>query len=188
MENLARSAGYLAIAGGAVLSVVIVVTTLDPTSPAWVGFFLVPILLGGAVLGFQEGTRSSTGQLGLGSAWLSAIGALTLVLVFAGSIVSGEGTSSNYSVSADPLILFWIATAGAWFLGNLGYAAALIRGGALSRLGAWLVFAGTAVALVVTAVLGQNLPPTAFLLFTVFGIGWMVIGYEALRPPIRSAA
>ena len=187
METLARSASYMAIAGGGLMAIVILVTTIYPTSPAWVGFFLVPLLLGGAVLGFQQRTRPSTGQLGWVSAWLSAVGALAIVAVFGYSLVSGEGTGSNYSVSSDPLILLWIVTAGAWFLGNLGYAAALIRAHALSRLGAWLVLAGTAVALVVTAVLGQNLPPAAYALFAVFGIGWMVVGYESLRPPIRSA-
>jgi hypothetical protein len=188
METLARWAGYLAIAGGAIMAVVSVVTTVDPTSPAWVGFFVVPVLLGAAVIGFQERTRPSTGQLGWASAWLSAAGVVGLLLVFGWSVISGEGTGSGYTVATDPLIPLWIATAGAWFVGNLGFAVALIRGRALSRLGAWLVLAGALIAVVITATLAQNLPPAAYLLFAVFGIGWAVVGYAAVQPRYRPAA
>lgn len=188
MGTLSRWAGYLAIVGGGLLAIVVVITSLDPNSVAWVGFFVVPILLGLAVLGFEARTRSSTGQLGRWSAWLSAAGVVGVVVVFIWSAISGEGTTAGYSVSTDPLIVFWILTGGAWILGNLGYAVALVRAKALSVMGSWLVLAGALVGLVVVVALGQNLPPIAFVVFAVFGIGWAVIGYAAVRPRVLATA
>jgi len=182
MDTLARWAGYLAIAGGVVMAALVVIVTLDPESPAWFAIVPVILLLGAAVLGFEKRTRGATGSLGRGSAWLSAIGAIGLLGVFAyAAATGGISTSGEYDAATDPLTPFWIATAAAWFIGNLGYAAALLRGRALSAIGAWLVVAGTLIGLVLTAVLGENLPPVAFLLFGLFGLGWIVIGWAALR-------
>jgi len=183
METLARWAGYLAIVGGGLMVVVTVATTVDPDSPIWFVFFLVPILLGAAVLGFEQRTRAATGQLGRASAWLSAAGVVALLLVFAYAIATGGvSTDDTYDPASDPFTPFWIATAVAWFVGNLGYAAALIRAKALSPIGAWLVVAGAIVGIVVSAVLGENLPTYVYLLFALFGLGWIVVGYAALRP------
>jgi len=182
METLARWAGYLAIAGGATTAALAVIVTLNPESPAWFAFFLVILLLGAAVLGFERRTRPDTGQLGRGSAWVSALGAIGLLAVFAyAAATSGITTDAEYDPATDPLTPLWVITAGAWFVGNLGYAAALLRGRALSAIGAWLVVAGALVGLVLTAVLGENLPPIVVLLFGIFGLGWIVIGWAALR-------
>lgn len=183
METLARWAGYLAIAGGVITAALVVITTVDPESPAWFAFFLVVLLLGAAVLGFEKRTRPTTAQLGRAAAWLSAIGALALLGVFAYAAASGGiSTEGEYSPADDPLTPFWVVTAAAWFVGNIGFAVALIRGRALSAIGAWLVLAGALIGLLLTAVLGENLPAAVFLLFGLFGIGWIVIGYAALRP------
>lgn len=188
METLARWAGYLAIAGGALVVVLVAITTYDPESAAWFAFFLVVALLGAAVLGFQERTKATTGQLGMASAWLSAIGALALLGVFAYAAATNQmSTSGDYDPASDPLTPFWIITAAAWFIGNIGFAVALIRARAISTIGAWLVLAGAVVGLGVTAVLGENLPAAVLLLFGVFGIGWVVIGYAAVRPAVSSA-
>ncbi len=182
MLTLARWAGYLAMTGGALVAILVVITTYDPNSPAWFAFFLVVALLGAAVLGFQERTKATTGQLGWASAWLSAIGALALLGVFAYAAATTGLSSTDYDPATDPLTPFWIATAGAWFIGNIGYAAAMLRARVVSVYGAWLVLAGAIVGLAVSAVLGENLPPAAYLLFGLFGIGWIVIGYTAVRP------
>lgn len=182
METLARWAGYLAIVGGGLMVVVTVVTTVAPESPIWFVFFLVPILLGAAVLGFERRTRAATGQLGRTSAWLSAAGVIALFLVFAYAVATGGvSTSDEYDPASDPYTPFWIATAVAWFGGNIGYAAALIRAKALSSIGAWLVVAGAIAGIAVAAVLGENLPAYVYLLFALFGLGWVVVGYEAVR-------
>ena len=184
METLARWAGYLAIAGGALVAVLVVITTVDPNSSAWFAFFAVVALLGAAVLGFQERAKAATGQLGRASAWLSALGALALLAVFAFAVAT-DRLSFEEDASSDPLAPFWLVTALAWFIGNIGFAVALIRARVLSPIGAWLVLAGAIVGLAVTAVLGENLPPALYLLFGLFGIGWVVIGYAAVRPAVR---
>lgn len=158
METIARWSSWLAIAGGALMVFLIAITTYDPTSPAWNAFFLVVLLFGAAVLGFESHTRAATGNLGRWSAWLS--------------------NYDTYNPATDPLNPFWIVTTAAFLLGNLGFAVALIRAKAISSIGAWLVLAGAIVGLMVTA--GLNIPN---LFFAAFGIGWIVVGYQALRPP-----
>ena len=185
METLARWAGYLAIAGGALVAALVVITTVDPNSPAWYAFFLVVALLGAAVLGFQQRTKAMTGSLGSASAWLSALGAAALLVVFVyAAATGGISSGGDYDPASDPLTPFWIVTAVAWFLGNIGYAVALIRGRALSTLGAWLVLGGAVIGLAVSAVLGENLPPAVMLLFGLFGVGWIVVGYAVIRPTV----
>lgn len=59
MEMLARWAVYLAIAGGALTAILVVVVAYDPKTGAWLAFFLVVALLGAAVLGFEKRTKSA---------------------------------------------------------------------------------------------------------------------------------
>src|SRR3990170_908341 len=164
MKTLARWAAYLAIAGGAVMVVmlVLVVITNPATSPAWNLFWVVVALLGAGVLGLYERTRSTVGQLGQVSAWVSAFGGLGLLLD------SGQ-------TGADPLWPFWMVTFGAWLVGNVGFAVALIRGRSLSSLGAWLVLAGAVIGLAASFFGGANPPAALILGFVLFGIGWVVL-------------
>jgi hypothetical protein len=183
METLVRWAGYLAVAGGVILVAIVAVLTYEPTSPAWFAFFAVVALLGSAVLGFEQRTRAVTGQIGRSAAGLSTAGAIGLLIVFGyAAVTGGLGTTGNYDPASDLLTPLWIATAIAWFLGNLGYAVALIRARTLSPIGAWLVLAGALVGLGVSVVLGENVPAGVYLLFGIFGIGWIVVGYGALKP------
>ena len=189
---LARWAGYLALAGGALLLVLVVIVAFDPASPAWWAFFAVVVLLGAAALGLWQHVRAATGQLGMWAAWLSAIGAVGLLVVFAYAVATNQMNYDPAAVEAAdgssyPLAPLWMVTAGAWFVGNLGFAVALIRARLFSPIGGWLVAAGALVGLAVTAVLGANVPPAAMLLFALFGVGWMVIGYGALRPALEAA-
>ena len=187
MDSLARGAGYLAIAGGAIVAILVVVVAFDPNSGAWFAFFLVVTLLGAAVLGFENRTRAATGQLGRASAWLSAVGAAALLAVFVYASATGRLTS-DASATSDPLAPFWMVTAVAWFLGNIGFAVAIIRGRVLWVMGGWLVLAGAVTGLGVTVVLGENLPPAVLLVFGLFGIGWIVVGYAGTRAPTRWAS
>src|SRR3990170_1674340 len=124
MDMLARWAGYLALAGGALLLVLVVIVAFDPASPAWWAFFAVVVLLGAAALGLWQRATAASGQLGRWAAWLSAIGAVGLLVVFAYAVASNQ-MSYDTSAAADPysvpLAPLWIVTAGAWFVGNLGF-------------------------------------------------------------------
>jgi hypothetical protein len=182
MKMLARWAGYLAVGGGALFAVMLVLVVItDPaTSPAWNLFWVVVALLGAGVLGLYERTRSAVGQLGQVSAWLSALGALSLLLVAAYAIATNQ-LSYDPSASPDPLWPFWLVTFGAWLVGTIGFAVALIRARSLSRLGAWLVVAGAVVGLGGSLLGGENPPAALLLLFALFGIGWIIVGYAAVR-------
>src|SRR3972149_745356 len=65
--------------------------------------------------------------------------ALRAVCVYASA--TGRLTS-DASATSDPLAPFWMVAAVAWFLGNIGFAVAIIRGGGLSGMGGWLLLAG----------------------------------------------
>lgn len=185
METLARWAAYLTMAGGAVLAVmlVLVVVTDPATSPAWNLFWVVIAFLGAGVLGLHERTKSAVGQLGRLAAWVSAVGALGLLLTGAYAIATNQlDTSGNAS---SPLWPLWIVTVGAWFGGNIVFALTLIRARSLSPIGAWLVVAGAVVGLAGSLVGGENPPAALLLLFALFGMGWIVVGYAANR---RAAA
>lgn len=186
MDALARWAGYLAIAGGALTAILVGVVAYDPNTGAWLAFFLVVALLGAAVFGFEKRTRSATGRLGRASAWLSAVGAVALLAVFVYAAATDRLTFEA-SATSDPLAPLWIVTAVAWFLGNIGFAVAIIRAQVLSVTGGWLVLAGAVVGLGVSAVPEENLPSAVMLLFGLFGIGWIVVGYAGARPSARLA-
>ena len=183
MGMLARWAGYLAIAGGAVMTVMLVTVTFggDPDTPVWNLFFLVVALLGAGVLGLYQRTKSAVGQLGRVSAWLSALGALGLLLVGAYAIATNQYSTS--ATSNDPLLPLWIVTSLAWLLGGLAFAVALIRARAVSVPGAWLVLVGAVAGVVAGFAGGENPPPALFLVFVLFGVGWMLLGYAATREP-----
>lgn len=185
MDMLTRSAGYLAMAGGALLAVLAGVIAYDPNTDAWYWFFLVVALLGAAVFGLERATRAATRGLGRASAWLSGTGALALLAVFAYAVATDRLTPTSEPTS-DPLAPFWTVTAIAWFLGNLGFGLAIVRGKSPSVIGGWLVLAGAVVGLGFTAVLGENVPSAVTLLFGLFGIGWVLVGYSGARLPARA--
>ncbi|MBI2762283.1 MAG: hypothetical protein HYX54_00780 [Chloroflexi bacterium] len=187
MDMLNRWAGYLAIAGGALTAIVIGVVVYDPNTGAWTAFFLVVALLGAAVFGFERRTRTATGQLGRAAAWLSTIGAVAILAVFAYAAATNK-VNFDATATSDPLTPFWIVTAIAWFLGNIGFAVAIIRAGALSVIGGWLVLAGAVAGLVASALPPDNLPSAVMALFGLFGIGWVVVGYAGIRSSTRQLA
>jgi NAD/NADP transhydrogenase beta subunit len=181
MQTLERWAGWLAVAGGALLAVmmVAVVLTNPATSPAWNLFWVVVALLGAGVLGLSEGARSAVGQLGRVSAWVSAVGGLGLLLVGVYAAVTNQLDSGQGG--ADPLWPFWMVTFGAWLVGNIGFAGTLIRGRSLSSVGAWFVVIGAVTGVAALLFGGENPPAALYLVFVLFGVGWMVLGYAATR-------
>lgn len=179
MSMLARWAGYLAIAGGAVMTVLLVIVALDPDSPAWNLFFLVVAFLGAGTLGLAERTKGVIGQPGRAAAWVSALGALGLLLVGAYAIATGQYSAG--ATGSDPLTPLYIIVSLAWLIGGLVFAAVLIRARALSPIGAWLVLVGAVAGVVASSVGGENPPSAIFLVFVVFGVGWIVLGYAATQ-------
>lgn len=183
MDTLARWAGYLAIAGGALMAVILVALTVSPNSPVSNLFVAVIPLLGGGVLGLYQRTRGAVGQLGRVSAWLSTLGIFGLLVVGVYGIATNQLTTD--STAPDPLLPLWGITSVAWLGGSTVFAAALVRARALSLPGAWLVLAGAVGGLAVSILGGQNPPPVTFLVFAMYGVGWVVLGYAATRAPIR---
>lgn len=54
METLSRWAASLAMAGGALFVVVLLIVAFSPTSPVWYGFLVGIVLLGAAVVGLYR--------------------------------------------------------------------------------------------------------------------------------------
>jgi hypothetical protein len=186
MDTLARWAGYAAMAGGALATILVGIVAYDPVTDAWLAFFLVVALLGVAVLGLDRSTRSATGQLGRASAWLSAVGAGALLIVFAYAAATSQ-LNFDASATSDPLAPFWAVTAIAWFLGNIGFAVAIIRARMLSVIGGWLVLVGAVAGVGLSLLPTDSAPPLAVMLpFGLFGIGWILVGYAGMRLPSRA--
>ncbi|HSO28760.1 MAG TPA: hypothetical protein VLS28_02545 [Candidatus Sulfomarinibacteraceae bacterium] len=186
MDAVARWAGMLAIAGGALTVILVGIVAYDPNTDAWFGFFLVVALLGLAVLGLEMRTRTATGQLGRVSAWCSIVGAAALLVAFAYAAATDQLTF-DATASAGSLTLVWAVTAITWFLGNIGFGVAIVRAKVLSVIGGWLVLAGS-VAGVGMSLIPNAAPPVAVtLLFGLFGIGWIVVGYAGARSSVHPA-
>lgn len=122
METLARWAAYLAMAGGVLFTVTLIILAFSPTSPTWYGLFVGTVLLGGAVAGlywqaqnppmtpvlaveFAAFTAWLIGSLGFAVALirtrtLSRLGAW---LVLAGAFVA-VATTPLYGVTVDPTL------------------------------------------------------------------------------------
>lgn len=185
MDALGRWAGFLAMAGGTILTVILIIGVLSPTSTVWYGLFLGIVLLGAALPGLYWRTRPATGRLGLAAAWLSGFGALAIVAVAAYLIGTGQVGPSQQNLPEGPLTFVGIAASIAFLIGNLGFALALIRSRVLPPLGAWLVLAGAFIAVAMTPFVGED-SPTALtqavtLVFGLVPVGWILLGYTASR-------
>ncbi|MBF8289469.1 MAG: hypothetical protein HW391_437 [Chloroflexi bacterium] len=189
MSVLARWAGVLAIAGGTILSVILIIVAFSPTSNVWYGLFLGVVLLGAAPPGLYWRTRPATGRTGLAAAWLSGLGALGTVAVAAYFIGTGELGPAQQNLPEGPATVVGMAASIAWLIGNLGFALALLRARALPPLGARLVLAGAFLAVAMTPFVGDDSPPAlmhaATLVFGLVPVGWIVLGYSAWRQPRR---
>jgi uncharacterized protein YndB with AHSA1/START domain len=186
METRPRWAASLAMTGGALFVVVLVIVASSPTSPVWYGFLVGIVLLGAAVVGLYWQTRPATGRLGWASAWLSGLGTIALVVFAAYAAATGEiATLQAENPPMSPVLALGIGASTAWLVGNLGFAVALLRSRTLSRLGAWLVLAGAFVAVATAPLAGsttaQGITLVSTLLFGLMPFGWVVIGYAAWR-------
>jgi len=186
MDALARSGGYLVIAGGGLMVALLVVLAASPTGPAIYAFFLVTVLLGLGVLGLAVQPGARIGRFGQVSAWAAALGGLAVVVV--GAYAIGTNQFSTDIGGDDPLGPLFALTSTAWMFGSLGFAIALLRAGAIPPLGAWLVLAGTISAIVVGSLAATSYPALSYLSAVPFGAGWVLIGSAAIRPAgVRAA-
>ena len=185
MDSLGRWAGFLAMAGGILLAVILIIVALLPTSIAWYGLFVGIVLLGAAVPGLYWRTRPATGRLGLASAWFSGLGALAIVAVAAYLIGTDQVSAGQQNLPEGPPTYVGIAASFAWLVGNLGFAVALIRTRALPPRGAWLILAGALGPLAMAPFVGDDSPAVltqgVTLVFGLVPLGWIMMGYTASR-------
>ena len=185
MDALGRWAGFLAMAGGALLTIILIIVALSPTSIAWYGLFLGIVLLGAALPGLYWRTRPAAGRFGLAAAWLSGLGAVAIVMVAAYLVGTNQVSAAQQDLPEGPVGFVAIAASVAWLFGNLGFAVALIRSRALPRLGAWLVLAGAFVPIAMAPFVGDGSPPAltqaVTLVFGLVPVGWILLGYQAWR-------
>lgn len=188
MDALARWAGFMAMAGGGLVSVILIIGTLSPASAAWYGLFPGIVLLGAAVPGLYWRTRPATGGLGLGAAWLSGLGSIAIVAVAAYLIGTDQVSAAQQNLPEGPATFVAMAASFAWLIGNLGFAVALIRARVLPTLGARLVLAGAFLAVAMATFVGEDSPAAlmqaATLLFGLVPVGWILLGYASWRKTV----
>ncbi len=185
MDALGRWAGFLAMAGGALLVAILIILVLSPTSPAFYGLFPGIVLLGAAVPGLYWRTRPATGRFGLLAAWLSGLGAIATVVAAVYLVATNQVSAAQQNLPDGPAMFLGIAASSAWLIGNLGFALVLIRSRVLPPLGAWLVIAGAFVPLALAPLAGADPSVAATQVLTaIFGlvpVGWILLGYTASR-------
>jgi hypothetical protein len=186
MDGLARSGGYLLMAGGALMVVLLVILAATPASQALYAFFVVTVLTGLGVLGVARQAGSRVGRFGQACAWAAAAGGLAVIVVGAYAIATDQ--FSTDIGGDDPLGPLFALTSSAWMFGSLGFAIALVRARAIPAAGAWLVLAGTVSAFVIGSLAATSYPALSYLSAVPFGLGWVVMGSVAIRPARWRAA
>lgn len=181
MSLVARMSPLLLLGGGAAMVALLVAMTIDPLSPAIYGFFVVAPAIGLGVLGSLLSADDGAGALGRTSAWVAALGGITVVIVGGYAIATDQFMAGAGMAGDDPLAVPFMLTSMAWMVGSLGFALALVRTGMIPPLGGWLVLAGTALAIGLGTLLGSIAPQLSPLSAVLFGVGWAVVGWNTRR-------
>jgi hypothetical protein len=96
-------------------------------------------------------------------------------------IATGEANSTT-----PPTIL--VAVAGVsfllWFVGGLVFALGLMRAKAISPIAGWLVVLGALIIPVLVIAIPQNPPPIVYIPLTLYGVGWLLVGYGARKQEV----
>jgi hypothetical protein len=180
MGALARLAGPFALVGGAVWVIANLIQLVAPLSYAWIGLFAAGLLLGGAALGLRQQFGARTGMLGRWGGLATAAGsvgivAALLLLIATGQINAGPtGSPILQALVLLSLLLF--------FAGSIVFAVGLMRAKAISPIAGWVVVLGAVVIPVFVIAVPQNPPPIVYLPLAIYGVGWMLVGYEARKP------
>lgn len=180
MSTLARFAGLLALFGGAVWIIANLIQMAAPMSYAWIGLFAAILLIGLAALGLQRQFGARTGMLGRWGAAATAAASGILVVFLLYMVVTG----GLYETTAPPPILVAISLLSLllWVVGSVVFAVGLMRAKVISQIAGWLIGLGAVVSPLAAIVGGQNPPPYVFLPFVIYGIGWVLVGYETRAP------
>ena len=180
MRTLARFAGLLALFGGAVWVIANLIEMAAPLSYAWIGLFASVVLIGGAVLGLQRQLGARTGMLGRWGASATAAGSVALLAFLLFVVATGQ----IYATTPPQPILLVLSLLSLllWLVGSLVFAVSLMRAKAVSQIAGWLIVLGAVVSPVSVIAGGQNPPPFVFLPFVLYGVGWVLVGYEARTP------
>jgi hypothetical protein len=179
MGTLARFAGPLALLGGALWVIAGLGQAAVPTAPTWIGLFASVLLIGGAAVGLQQQVGERSGRLGRWGAAATGFGALALMACVLIVIATGQFNATN-----PPAVL--VALAGLsfllWFVGGLVFALGLMRAKAIPQVAGWVVVLGAVIIPVLVIVFPQNPPPIVYVPLVLYGVGWMLVGYEARKP------
>lgn len=180
MSTLARFAGLLALLGGAVWVIANLIQMAAPLSYAWIGLFASVFLIGGAAVGLQRQLGARTGMLGRWGAAATAAGSVA-VLAFLLFVVA---TGQIYATTPPPPILLVLSLLSLllWLVGSLVFAVGLMRAKAISPIAGWLIVLGAVISPVSVIAGGQNPPSFVYLPLVLYGVGWVLVGYEARTP------
>jgi hypothetical protein len=179
MGTLARFAGPLALLGGALWITAGLIQAAVPTAPSWIGLFASVLLVGGAALGLQQQVGERSGRLGRWGAAATGVGAVALIACVLIVIATGQ---VNSSTPAGILVLLAGLSFLLWFVGGLMFAVCLMRAKAISPIAGWLVVVGAVIIPVLVIAIPQNPPPIVYVPLVLYGVGWMLVGYEARKP------
>lgn len=180
MGALARFAGSLALVGGAVWVIANLIQLIAPLSYGWIGLFASGLLIGGAALGLQQQFVQRTGMLGRWGGLATAAGSVGVVTAIVLLIATGQiNADTPGSPILQALVLLSLLL---FFAGSVVFALGLIRAKAISPIAGWLVVLGAVVIPVLVIAVPQNPPPIVYLPLAIYGIGWVLVGYEARRP------
>jgi hypothetical protein len=180
MSTLARFAGLLALFGGAVWVIANLIQMAAPLSYAWIGLFASMLLITGAVLGLQRQLGARTGMLGRWGAAATAAGSVALLAFLLFIVASGQ----IYATTPPPdiLVALTLLSLLLWLVGSVVFALGLMRAKAISPIAGWLIVLGAVVSPVSLIAGGQNPPAFVYLPFVLYGVGWVLVGYEARTP------
>ena len=180
MSTLARYAGPLALLGGAVWVIANLIQMAAPLSYAWIGLFASGLLLGGAALGLRQQFGARTGMLGRWGGLATAAGSVGIVAAILLLIATGQiNTGPTASPILQVLILLSLLL---FFAGSIVFALGLMRAKAISSVTGWVVVVGAVIIPVLVIAIPQNPPPIVYVPLVLFGVGWMLVGYEARKP------
>ena len=178
MSTLARFAGLLALFGGAVWVIANLIQMAAPLSYAWIGLFASVLLVGGAALGLQRQLGARTGMLGRWGAAATAAGSVALLAFLLYFVATGFATTPPPPILQVLSLLSLLL----WLVGSLVFAVGLMRAKAISPIAGWLIVLGAVVSPVSVIAGGQNPPSFVYLPLVLYGVGWVLVGYEARTP------
>lgn len=179
MGTLVRFAGPQALLGGALWIIAGLLQAAVPTAPTWIGLFASVLLIGGAAVGLQQQVGERSGRLGRWGAAATGVGAVALIACVLVVIATGQ---INSTTPPAILVALSLLSALVWFVGGLVFALGLMRAKTISSIAGWVVVLGAVIIPVLVIAFPQDPPPIVYVPLVLYGVGWMLVGYEARKP------